>query len=719
MTIRQARSYCRICSAHCGMVLSIDDGLNRIVDVKADKDNPMSNGYVCVKGLQAEEAHHGPARLLRPLKRQADGGFAEIGSEQALDEIAARMRAILDADGPQAIATFKGTQGTLFATHQIQHDFLTAIGSKQFYSTNTVDQSAKMVSFERQGGWAAGPQDVATSDVLLLIGANPIVSHSTMPVISPDPLRILRKEKERGLKLICIDPRRTETAHHADLFLQPLPGRDAGIAAALIRLILDEGWQDSEFVAHHVGADRIAELRKAVDPFTEEMVEASAGLEAGQLRAAAAMFARDSKRGGAFCSTGPCMAGFSNLTQHLVDTLNIVCGRFRRAGEKAVVDVALPELTRHAEVIAPRRSWQAHPESRIRGVGQLGIDRLASTLAEEILTPGPGQIRALIVQGGNPAVCLPDQDKVFAALEAIDLLVVVDPYMTATARFADYVLPPTMMYERFDLPISTAGFPPLLPVSWTQLAEPVLKHPEGSDLIEDWYVYWALAKRLGVQIAFHGVPLDMDEPPTTEGLIATRLAGAQISFDQLREDLKSHPAGKIYELPSAVVQPPSGSNARFDVMPDDVADELARFGRSVMASAAEAGGGFSHLLISRRLNAVMNTLGTNLQGILRNMPDNPAYLSPDDLDALGLEPGDEVEIVSEHGRIEAAVQPDKTMRRGIVSVAHCWGGTPDKPGVNVNRLVSTTDVVEPINAMPRMSAIPVNIRKVAEAEVAV
>src|SRR5690606_32817866 len=126
---------------HCGVVLTIERGTDRIVSVKGDKDNPLSKGYVCFKGLQAEEAHHGPQRLLRPLRRQVDGSFAEIDSEQALDEIADRLRAIVERGGPQAVATFKGTSGTLFATHMIQLDFLQALGSPQFFSVNTIDQS--------------------------------------------------------------------------------------------------------------------------------------------------------------------------------------------------------------------------------------------------------------------------------------------------------------------------------------------------------------------------------------------------------------------------------------------------------------------------------------------------------------------------------------------------------------------------------------------------
>jgi anaerobic selenocysteine-containing dehydrogenase len=715
MATRQARSYCRICSAHCGVVLTIEDGTERILAVKGDKENPLSRGYVCFKGLQAEEAHHGPQRLLRPLKRQPDGSFAEIGSEQALDEIADKLRGIVERGGPEAVATFKGTSGSLFATHMIQLDFLQALGSNQFFSVNTIDQSAKFVSFERQGGWAAGCHDIDQSEVLLFFGCNPLISHSTMPVMGPDPQRKLQAAKDRGLRLICIDPRATETARFADLHLQPLPGRDTAIAAGMVRTILEQGWEDKAFCAEHVGADRIADLAKAVAPFTPEFVERIAGLEPGQIVAAARMFARDASCGSAFAATGPSMSPFCNTMQHLVDTLNIICGRFRRAGQKAVVDMINPPDPIHAEVISPPRSYRNYPPSRIRGIGMLGFDRLASTLAEEILTPGQGRIRALLVSGSNPAVCLPDQKKAVEALKDLELLVVIDPYLSATARLAHYVLPPTMMYERPDLPIAVPGFN-IGTETWSQYAEPVLRVPEGSDLVEDWYPYWAIAKRLGLKMKFTGVELDfgVNQPPTTEEMLEIRARHGRVTLAQLQADLKAYPGGRIYDHPSQIVQPARpGASGRFDVMPADVAEEIEQFLASELAQAAKPDGGHSHLLISRRMNRVMNSGGNNLQAVLRHDPANPAYMHPGELEELGLAPGDRVEIASEHGRIETVAQPDKGLRRGVVSIAHCWGGLPGEegPGANTNLLIATDRNLANINMMPRMSAVPVNVRK--------
>jgi len=716
MATREARSYCRICSAACGMVLTIDDDTNTILSMKGDKDNPLSRGYVCFKGLQAEEAHHGPQRLLRPLKRQPDGSFKEIDSEQALDEIADKLRQLVAEYGPRTMSTFKGTSGSLYATHMIQLDFLQALGSDQFYSVNTIDQSAKQVSFERQGGWAAGLHDITQSEVILFFGCNPLISHSTMPVMGPDPVRRLKAAKEGGMKLIVIDPRRSETAHFADLHLQALPGRDTAIAAALIRIILDEGWEDKAFCAEHVGADRIADLRKAVDPFTPELAERVAALEPGQIRAVAEMFARDAKTGSAFAATGPSMSPFCNTMQHMVDALNIVCGRFRRAGQRAVVDMINPPDPVHAEVISPPRLFEKYPPSRIRGVGMLGFDRLASTLAEEILTPGKGQIRALFVSGSNPAVCLPDQKKAVEAMRDLELLVVMDPFMTVTAQLAHYVLPPTMMYERPDLPISVPGFN-IGSESWSQYTDAVLDPPKGSDLVEDWYPYWAVAKRLGLKMSFSGIELDLNvnRPPTTDEMLEIRARNGRITLETLVSDHKLYPSGRIYEHPSNVVQPARpGVSGRFDVMPADVADELDEFLASELAAAPGAGPDHSHLMISRRMNRVMNSWGTQMKGTLKHDGGvNPAFMHPSELDDLGLAPGDTVEIASDHGSIRTIAQPDKAVRRGVVSIAHNWGGLPGEKGAgaNTNLLIPTDRHLANINMMPRMSAVPVNVRK--------
>jgi len=713
--VRKAISFCRICAANCGVVLTIDNGSERIVSVKGDKENPISKGYLCFKGLQAEELHHGPQRLLRPLKRQPDGSYAEIGLEQALDEIADKLRDLLAAHGPQSVATFKGTAGTNVATHMIQLDFLNALGSDQFYSVNTIDQSAKLVSFERQGGWMAGQQDLSQSEALLFFGCNPVVSHSTMPVMGPDPLRTIKAARERGLKLIVVDPRLTETARHADLFLQPLPGRDTAIAAAMVRTVLEGGWEDREFTAANVGADRMAALRAAVEPFTPQYVERIASLEVGQIREAARLFAQDCRSGAAFASTGPSMAAFSNTTQHMVDALNIICGRFRRPGQTAVADMINRPYPLHAEVVPPTRSYASHPPSRVRGAGRLGYDRMASTLAEEILTPGDGQVRALIVSGSNPASCLPDQARAVKALRSLDLLVTVDPYMSNTAQLAHYVLPPVMMYERHDLPISDPNFN-IGTTTWTRYAPPVITPPEGSELVDDWYPYWALAKRLGLDMSFSDQPLDFsrNRPPTTEEMLAMRTDGGRISLDELKRDLECHPSGRVYEHSSLEVLPARpGASARFDVMPADVAEELEQFRRSAWGQEGPDGE-FTYLMISRRMNRVMNTLGNNLKATLAQDPCNPAYLHPADLESLGLTPGDELEISSRHGTIRTVAAADPGLRSGVVSISHCWGGLPGSDqgaGANTNLLIASDHDVQPINAMPLMSSLPVSIRK--------
>ena len=317
-------SFCRICTAGCGTRLTVDDQ-GRITRVVGDDQNELSSGYACFKGLQSGHAHRDPQRILRPLKRQPDGRFSEISMEQALDEIAARLGELKGESGPNSIALFAGNGSMMIQTAVgMNRHFLHAIGSEQYFTTITIDQSGKMVAAGRTGSWAAGPLDLVDMDVLMLFGVNPFIAHSTMSVLGVDPVKRLKRARQRGMKLIVVDPRRTETAAHADLAFQPYPGEDAAIAAGLIRLILDEGWHDVEFCDQYVGAERLAVLRDAVDPFTPEVTEARSGLEPGALRMIAEMFARDNRRGHVMTGTGPNMSQYSNLAVHMVQLLNVI-----------------------------------------------------------------------------------------------------------------------------------------------------------------------------------------------------------------------------------------------------------------------------------------------------------------------------------------------------------------------------------------------------------
>jgi anaerobic selenocysteine-containing dehydrogenase len=317
-------------------------------------------------------------------------------------------------------------------------------------------------------------------------------------------------------------------------------------------------------------------------------------------------------------------------------------------------------------------------------------------------------VRALVVNGANPATSVPDQRKMVEALRNLELLVAVEPYMTVTAALSHYILPPRMQYERADLPLLIPNYP-LQPENWMQFTPPVITPPAGSDVVEEWFVYWSLAKRMGLTIKFAGTELNMRTPPQTEELLALRLKGARVSLEQL----KGYPSGAIFHNDAWVVSPArSDVTAKFDVMPADVAGELAQYA----ASAMRKNGAFPYLLSSRRIRDTFNSNGTMLAKVRTRNPDNPLRMNPDDLAEIGARPGERVEIASEHGRIVAAAKADATMRRHVVSMTHGWGGLPDdeaRDGDSVNQLIDDTLHVESINAMPRMSAIPVRITRIA------
>jgi anaerobic selenocysteine-containing dehydrogenase len=522
----------------------------------------------------------------------------------------------------------------------------------------------------------------------------------------------MKAARARGMKLIVIDPRRSETARYADVLLQPLPGEDCAVLAGLLHIILEQGWQDVEFCKRY--ADDVDRLRRAVSGFTPDAVAGRADVPKERLWEAAELFAKTCQTGAAAGSTGPDMSPKGNLAEHLIECLNIVCGRLLREGDVIEHPGAIQARSpRHAEVIPASRSWEKGPRSRVGDFGLIAGELPTGTLVDEILEPGPGQLKCFISHGGNPVSAIPQLDKVVRAFESLELLVAIEPFMTMTAQLAHYVLPPTLQYERADLPCWL--YESLISVEpYTRYTKAIARPPDGAEIRDDHYYFWAIAKRMGLRLTLFGEPLDMQTAPTTDEILALTARDAAVSFDEL----KAAERGIHLDQETCVVQPGDpDSPHRFSLLPDDVAAELAEVEGQLEWPTSEDTE-FRYRLAVRRMRDVNNSAGLALPSIKVRVPFNPVFMNPDDMLLEGLREGDPVEVASRHGAIGARVAADPTLRGGVVSITHAFGDLPrknakyDDVGVNTNWLLSLDDDArETINAMPHMSGIPVAVRR--------
>ena len=700
-------TFCRVCHASCPMEVDVEN--NRVLAVRGVADDPLFEGYTCIKGRQLPDQMADPNRLRNPLRRRPDGTFEEVASTTALDEIAAELRRIIDTHGPRAVASYTGTGGYQNSVAvPAARAFHQGLGSVSFYTSVTIDQPAKGLAPLRLGGWEGGYHNFTDSDVHMAIGYNPMVS-SYAPLgglQGTNPFVVMRRRKADGMKLIVIDPRRTELASFADLHLQIRPGQDAALLAGMIRIVLDEGLADHEFCERWMS--QMGELEAAVEGFTLEHVAARCELDPDDIVAAARMFSA-AARGTAGTGTGPNMAAHSSLTEHLVVVLNTILGRVNREGDLMENGLLLyPEAPHRAQAVAPRSPANG-PPSRIRDLRGYRGEMPTAALAEEILTPGEGRIRALIVSGGNPAVAFPNHELTMEALADLELLVVIDHRMTPTAEFADYVIAPTLSLERADVPHLMDRW---FRAPYTNYTEPVVDR--DGDVLNEWEVFWELASRLGSTMPLPGGSPDMTERPTTDEIIDRSYHGSRMPLDEVRANRRTvHLDKKLSVLPAD-----DDATARFTPAPDDLMAELAEVLAESPADFAGADvSGYPFRLVSRRLKYVLNSTGTELPGLARKGTTNPAYMNPIDVTDLGLVDGDIVEIASPQASLRGVVEVAPDVKQGVVSMAHSWGGTSltDEKvrdiGSPTSRLVSTDVGHDPVTGMVVSSAIPVSVQK--------
>ena len=722
MATKTVKTYCRFCHAYCPMEATVED--NRLIALVPDTSNEMYGGYTCIKGRQMIDQIDHPTRLQQSQKKQPDGSFNAIGTELAMDEIATQLQTILDTYGPRSIASYNGTYSYQnSAAHDVARAFHAAIDSPSYYTSVTIDQPAKVaIGPTRMGWWNGGSHMWNDSDVAMIIGNNTLVSHFSIPGGIPafSPHNALRDGKKRGIKIICIDPRVTEVASRADLHLQVRPGQDAAILAAIIAVILAEELHDKAFCLDNV--EGLEQLTEQTRRFTPDAVSAAAGIPANQIIEAARMFAAG-PRGTAVTGTGPEMGPHPNLLQHLVQCLNAICGRHYREGERLPnPGVLTPTGPRSAEATGPQPQWLTDGvKSRVSEdicetvvlspYGPLK-EMPTAVISDEMLLEGEGQIKALICVGGNPLLAWPDQEKTHAALSGLELLVCIDIKMAATAQMADYVLAPKMCLEREDVTLLTDIWHDKPYSQYTQ----TVVEAQG-DKIEEWEFFWAMGKRMGLNMSMANGPINMQEKPKKFDLLANITQGSRVPL----QEIYNTEGGKIFDVPDVILDAPDPTTrGRLQLFPPGLEQELEASHNDMKSSGTKD---YPLLLISRRMKNTYNSTGPELSLLKSKGTTNPAFMHPQELAALQVADGDIVEVHSRHGAIPAVVTASDDIRPGVISMSHCWGGSPDPTanadqrvreiGSNTNRLIDNLENAERYSGMCRQSSIPVAIRKLS------
>jgi anaerobic selenocysteine-containing dehydrogenase len=691
------KTFCSICSAFCGFEAEVRG--NRVTAFDPDRQHTMSRGFSCSKGRNFHRLLTSDSRESRCLHRTPNGlEPAERG--QVLNEIAENLGRIVDEHGAESVAIYAGN-GVSFKALVMPavHAFLRGLGSHQLYTALTIDQPAKVISTVRHGVWIAGGHSFESAKVLMLFGNNPFVSglngSGCIPGWQPGAVK---KARERGLKLIVVDPRRSETAQQADLHLAIKPGTDAFLLSGMINHILRTELHDQEFCQRF--GEGLDGLAASVASYDLETTALLTGLDADSIRNATELFVNQ-QRGTANSATGPDMAPHGNLTEHLINSLNTLCGRRNRAGDKVSVSLLTPDVAPMEAVLPteflpePLNPAGNIRRSRVSNAQQVFGEMPTGTLAEEILTPGKGQIRALLVIGGNPALSVPQREQIERALGSLELLVCMDGRITETAEHADYFLPTSYGLEKTDMTVFNDMF---WDFPFHQVSRPLVTPP--GDAGDEQHYLMALAQRLDIPMAYHGVEIDTANPP--DDLELLRLQFPQGTTRVPVAEIAASPGGRAYPEYADVEVTPAveGFGAMFQFTPEGVPEEF----QSLAESRGEVCEGY--LLICRRNPHVYNTMCHELP---QAPTENTAFLHPDDLADEGIEQGERIIVRSAHGQIEVAAGGDDKLRRGVLSITHGFGGKSG--GASVNELLSTAETTDRVARIPRMSAVPVSVAK--------
>ena len=654
---------CNLCEAICGIEISVrDDG---VLDIRGDKEDPFSRGYICPKAVALQDIHSDPDRLKYPVRRTRQG-WQRISWDDAFAEVAKNFKRINAQYGRNSIATYIGNPvAHNYGALLFLPPFIRSLRTRNRYSATSVDQLAHhFAGYLMFGHQLLIPvPDVDRTQYFLVLGANPVVSNGSI-MTAPGMSRRMEEIRRRGGKVILIDPRYSETARVADRHLFIRPGTDVLLLLALLQVVFAEGLTRVDQLASFTsGVETIASI---VGEFTPERVAPITGIDAGEIRRLVREFTA-AESAVCYGRVGVSTQEFGGLCQWLINVLNIVTGNFDRPGGAMFTLPAFDPLT-VPESIAPHGGY-ARWHSRVRKLPEFSGELPVAALAEEILTEGPGQIKALVTCAGNPVLSTPNGRELDQALASLEFMVSLDLYDNETTRHAHIILPPTSPLERNNYDIAFN----ILAVRNTAKFSPPLFRPEG-EVKDDWEILLELQTRIesdGLRGSLKRLFMKRLLPPEILLDLGLRFGPQKLSLRRVREAVHGMDLGPLQPCMPARLRT---ADKRIALAPEPMVKDIERVKERLLVAGPSANGHLS--LIGRRQLRSNNSWMHNAERLVKGNPAKPPctiLMHPADAAQRDLTAGDNVLVRSKVGEIVVPVEISKEMMPGVVSIPHGWG----------------------------------------------
>lgn len=738
-----------MCEATCGLEITVGPG-EQVVRIRGDRNDVFSHGFICPKGSTLKQLHEDPDRLRRPLVRK-NGVHVEVSWDEAWEAVAAGLSGVIERHGRDALAVYGGNPGAHNLGSMLYNSVVyRSMGSHNKFSASTVDQIPKHVA----GGYMFGtPQsipvpDIDRTDYLVLLGANPYESNGSLCTAPDFPGRI-EAIRARGGKVVTIDPRRTKTADNSDQWIDVKPGTDGLLLAAVINVLFAENLVTVEPRLASI-TDGIEELRAATAALTPESVERATGVAAPTVRTLAREIAA-APTAAVYGRIGVNAVEFGTLNAWLIDAINLLTGNLDRRGGAMFTMPATGSATTRGQGGRGKGFAIGRGHSRVSGKPEAMGEYPVAILAEEITTPGEGQVRGFICLSGNPVMSTPHSRQLDAALASLEFMVSVDIYLNETSRHADVILPApsALQKEHYDVGLyvyavrNVANFSERVfplddgqPDEWeilVRLGAILQGMPAGTDpqVIDDAM----LRQSIGAAVATAGSPVHGRDAEEIFDLLSkdgrvgpARQIDLMLQTGPYGAGFGANPGGlslqKLLDNPHGVdlgpleprlpeaLRTPTG---RIDIAPSLFLGEMERL---VQKKAEMESAGV--LLVGRRDLKSNNSWMHNIRVLTKGSLSCTLHVHPDDAAGLGVSTGSVVRITSRVGSVDVTAEVTDSVRRGVVSLPHGWGhnvpGTrmavaAEKAGVNSN-ILTDDRTLDPLSGNAALNAIPVTLQAI-------